>query len=264
MKRKLLIFILFGLFISGCSCSNQPVQETELQTETESEIIKETNPIKDELLETKKNDEGKDIYINLETIPKNKLTKENQVEISEDDFNQALEDNTFVLYNTNNNQKVFDYIIPEGYELIALSGDTVLLNNKENKVGFYITVLDQSVEDTIQDMQDNMEGLKSYIRNSYFSSDKELSLSGINCRVLLKVDTYDAETFIMETTPYCFFEYLGNPVQITIASDENYILSQGADLLSFEASSEMNKCLRDQTYFANTYCKELLTGINYN
>lgn len=255
--------MLLCLFcLTGCKDKTELKETTIKETESELETTKNIDINIDERFKETKNENGEDIYINLEDISDSKLDEEGNINITNEDIETAKNTGEVQLYNLENKKKALDYKVPKGYELLNLTGNQVYIKHVESGVPYYIEILDGTKEDNIAKMEAEMKAENSYIRDCSFDLSREENLSGFNCILKRKNDFYDYADQYREYTTYCFADCLGSTVQIRVAEDFDYLIPKGVDIEDYEAPTEVKKALENLDYVSPFY-EEILTGISY-
>jgi len=262
MKYLKIIFPILCLsFITGCSCNNkeetETIQETTIKEETTEEETIEI-PIE---LETKKDEKGNDIYINLETVPEDKIDENGNIKVSDEDGKKAIDEGIVSLYNTTDKQKAFDYKLPKNYEYVDLFEDSFVIKNKDTEVPFMVTILDGTKEDNYEKQLKEFEKNTNYLTSYNFDIKKEVNLGGFNCLILRERFLAKTGDELEELTLYCYADYLGNTIKIQMAENEEYINPEFDEDFKYTRKQEEALMNAEET---EKYYKEILSGIYYN
>lgn len=190
------------------------------------------------------------------------MNEDGTVHITDEDIRNALESGEIQLYNLEDKKKALDFKIPEGYQLLNLTGNEVIIKHIKDGVPFSVEILDGTKEENLAKMEEEMKSEESYLRKCSFDLAREETLSGIDCSLRRKNDFYDYADQYREYTNYCFADFLGSTVLIRVAEDIEYIVPEDADLEEFVAPVEIQRAMENLDY-AIPYYKEILTGVSY-
>lgn len=254
--KKSLIILLCLFCLTGCK------NNTELKETTAAETEETTEDAETNIDEKSKETDTDDIYINLQDISEDKLNEDGTVHITDEDIRNALESGEIQLYNLEDKKKALDFKIPEGYQLLNLTGNEVIIKHIKDGVPFSVEILDGTKEENLAKMEEEMKSEESYLRKCSFDLAREETLSGIDCSLRRKNDFYDYADQYREYTNYCFADFLGSTVLIRVAEDIEYIVPEDADLEEFVAPVEIQRAMENLDY-AIPYYKEILTGVSY-
>lgn len=254
--KKSLIILLCLFCLTGCK-NNAELKET---TAAETEETAEDAEIN--IDEKSKETDTDDNYINLQDISEDKLNEDGTVHITDEDIRNALESGEIQLYNLEDKKKALDFKIPEGYQLLNLTGNEVIIKHIKDGVPFSVEILDGTKEENLAKMEEEMKSEESYLRKCSFDLAREEIISGIDCSLRRKNDFYDYADQYREYTNYCFADFLGSTVLIRVAEDIEYIVPEDADLEEFVAPVEIQRAMENLDY-AIPYYKEILTGVSY-
>lgn len=257
--KKGLVILLCLFCLTGCK-SNTELKET--TTETESETEETTKSVEINSDEKFKETDANDSYINLEDVPEDKLNEDGSINITDNDIREGAESGEVQLYNLEDKKKALDFKIPEGYQLLNLTGNEVFIKHMKDGVPFSVEILDGTKEENIAKMEEEMKSEESYLRKCSFDISREENLSGIDCSLRRKNDFYDYADQYREYTNYCFADFLGNTVLIRVAEDIEYIVPEGVEIETYEAPIEIQRAMENLAY-ATPYYKEILTGVSY-
>lgn len=251
--KKSLIILLCLFCLTGCKNNTELKETTAAETEETTEDA-EIN-IDEKSKET-------DADINLQDISEDKLNEDGTVHITDEDIRNALESGEIQLYNLEDKKKALDFKIPEGYQLLNLTGNEVFIKHMKDGVPFSVEILDGTKEENLAKMEEEMKSMNSYLINCSFDISREEKLSGIDCSLRRRNDFYDYADQYREYTNYCFADFLGSTVLIRVAEDIEYIVPDGEEIETYKAPIEVQRAMENLDY-ATSYYKEILTGVSY-
>lgn len=265
MKKRIYIGILLCTFLSLTGCSQEKeLQETttSVQETTEEETIK--NVKIPEGIETEKDENGDDIYINLDPVPEENLDEDGNIQLTDDQKADAIEEGGFTLYNETDQQKALAYTVPDGLQVLDLiSADQAVVANSETGTPYMMTILDGTKEENRDRMEAEFEEMNSYTITVGFDVEQEVTLAGFDC-LLLRENYYSHGNYdYREYTVYCMADYLGNTILLQLAEDEEYLPFEEDLSLEEQVLPDESNDVLTNVEIAKSHFEKVLSGIGY-